>query len=141
VDLLAQIQSTAGKERYYSGWGRRRFYDRRTASDIFRFAAGDSGQTATTIVVTADFAKCSVGTGDVIDHTSTLLIGGSIGTTTTTQASINQSTGIARFDGRIPVASNRCPRSDGERLYATVLASRIRVTIALVQAHHKKICS
>jgi Ca2+-binding RTX toxin-like protein len=66
-------------------------------SDTFRFAAGDSGQTATTLDIITDFTKGAVGVGDEIDYTTLLSIGGSAAAATATEASINGSTGVASF--------------------------------------------
>ena len=66
-------------------------------SDTFAFAAGDSGQTATTLDKVTDYTKGAVGTGDLIDFTSNLMIGGSAATATASQASINMTTGLATF--------------------------------------------
>jgi Ca2+-binding RTX toxin-like protein len=68
-----------------------------TGSDTFKFSAGDSGQTSITLDIITDFAKGVVGTGDVIDYNADLTIGGSAATATSTQALINQTTGIATF--------------------------------------------
>jgi Ca2+-binding RTX toxin-like protein len=68
-----------------------------TGYDIFRFAAGDTGQTAATIDTVVDLIKGAVGTGDLIDYASALSIGGVSATATANQASINQTTGIATF--------------------------------------------
>jgi Ca2+-binding RTX toxin-like protein len=68
-----------------------------TGSDIFRFAAGDTGQTATTIDTLVDLIKGAVGTGDLVDYTSAMSIGGVATAATANQASINQTTGVATF--------------------------------------------
>jgi Ca2+-binding RTX toxin-like protein len=64
-------------------------------NDVFRFAAGDTGQTATTRDRIADFVKGS----DLIGHVADLRIGGTAAAATGNQASINQSTGVATFAG------------------------------------------
>ena len=66
-------------------------------SDTFVFTSGDSGQTASTIDKIADYAKGAVGTGDLVDYSAALTIGGSATTASSSQASINQATGIATF--------------------------------------------
>jgi Ca2+-binding RTX toxin-like protein len=66
-------------------------------SDTFRFAAGDSGQTAATLDIITDYTKGVVGTGDKIDYTTLLSIGGSAAAATATQASISAATGVATF--------------------------------------------
>ena len=68
-----------------------------TGMDTFVFAAGDSGQTASTLDVISDFAKGAVNVGDLIDYSDSLTLGGSNATATDTQALINQTTGIATF--------------------------------------------
>jgi VCBS repeat-containing protein len=71
--------------------------------DTFLFNAGDSGLTTNLSNVISnfdkitDYAKGSVGTGDVIDYSSTLTIGGSPAAATDTQALINGTTGVASF--------------------------------------------
>ncbi len=65
--------------------------------DTFVFATGDSGQTATTLDKITDYTKGALGTSDLIDFTSNLTIGGSAATATTSQASINMTTGLATF--------------------------------------------
>jgi Ca2+-binding RTX toxin-like protein len=67
-----------------------------TGSDTFIFSAGDSGQTSNYDRIT-DFAKGAVGTGDLIDYSSNLTIGGSAATATSTQAAINMTSAIATF--------------------------------------------
>ena len=62
--------------------------------DSFRFTLGDSGQSKGVDVIT-DFAKGK--SGDVIDFSADLKIGGSVSAATSDQASINASTGIASF--------------------------------------------
>ena len=64
--------------------------------DTFVFSSGDSGQ-ATNFDLINDYTKGTAGTGDLIDFSSILSIGGSIVAATSTQASINQTTGIATF--------------------------------------------
>ena len=66
------------------------------ASDMFSFAAGHSGQTRNFDVIT-DYQKGAAGSGDLIDYTANLVIGGSAAAATSTQAQINQTTGIATF--------------------------------------------
>jgi Ca2+-binding RTX toxin-like protein len=68
-----------------------------TGSDTFVFALGDTGQTATTADQVFDYTKGAVGTGDKIDFTSALSIGGVAAAATATQADISQTTGIATF--------------------------------------------
>jgi uncharacterized delta-60 repeat protein len=66
-------------------------------SDSFVFAAGDSGQTVTTVDQIKDYAKGAVGFGDEIDFSAALSIGGSSAAATASQASIDALTGIATF--------------------------------------------
>jgi Ca2+-binding RTX toxin-like protein len=66
-------------------------------SDTFLFAPGDSGQTSSTIDVINDLAKGALGVGDLIDYATNLTIGGSSAAATGSQASINQTTGVASF--------------------------------------------
>jgi Ca2+-binding RTX toxin-like protein len=68
-----------------------------TGSDTYKFSAGDSGQSLTTYDKIADYAKGAVGTGDKIDFTSNLAIGGSALVATSSQAKIDQTTAIATF--------------------------------------------
>ena len=68
-----------------------------SGKDTFVFTTGDSGQTATTLDKITDYTKGAVGTGDLIDFTSNLTIGGSAATATASQASINMTTGLATF--------------------------------------------
>jgi len=65
-------------------------------SDAFVFAAGHSGQAIGSDIISG-FAKGAVGTGDLIDYTSDLSIGGSAATATKKAAAINQTTGVAAF--------------------------------------------
>ncbi|NDD13937.1 MAG: hypothetical protein EB072_15140, partial [Betaproteobacteria bacterium] len=65
-------------------------------SDVFVFAAGDSGQ-STGFDIISSFAKGAVGTGDLIDYTANLSIGGNAAPASATEASINQTTGLATF--------------------------------------------
>jgi Ca2+-binding RTX toxin-like protein len=65
--------------------------------DTFTFAAGDDGITAATLDKILDYAKGAVGKGDLIDYSVNLTKGGNANIATATQASINQSTGIATF--------------------------------------------
>jgi Ca2+-binding RTX toxin-like protein len=66
-------------------------------SDTFVFVLGQSGQTATTLDFISDYAKGLVGTGDKIDFSAALIIGGSSAVATATEASINAGTGVASF--------------------------------------------
>ena len=65
--------------------------------DTFIFAAGDDGINTATFDKILDYAKGAVGTGDLIDYSATLTKGGNATTATASQASINQTTGIATF--------------------------------------------
>ena len=65
--------------------------------DTFTFAAGDNGITAATLDKILDYAKGAVGTGDFIDYSANLTKGGNANIATASQASINQSRGIATF--------------------------------------------
>ena len=67
-----------------------------TGSDRFVFAAGDSGQISGLDKI-SDYAKGAPGSGDVIDYSTLLNIGGNAATATTTQAAIHQGTGVATF--------------------------------------------
>jgi hypothetical protein len=68
-------------------------------SDSFAFGSGDSGQTLATIDIIGDYAKGIVGTGDEIDYTTAdLVIGGTDAAPSFSQASINQTTGVATFE-------------------------------------------
>jgi Ca2+-binding RTX toxin-like protein len=66
-------------------------------SNTFVFAPGDSGQQVGTIDFIADYFKGAVGTGDKIDFSAMLAIGGTAATATGNAASINQTTGVATF--------------------------------------------
>ena len=68
-----------------------------SGSDTFTFAAGDDGITTATLDKILDYTKGAVGTGDLIDYSATLTKGGDANTATASQASINQTTGIATF--------------------------------------------
>jgi Ca2+-binding RTX toxin-like protein len=65
-------------------------------SDRFVFAAGDSGKQTGWDVI-SDYFKGAIGVGDVIDYSSNLVVGGNSLAATSTQASINSSTGVATF--------------------------------------------
>jgi Ca2+-binding RTX toxin-like protein len=65
--------------------------------DTFFFASGASGQ-STGFDIIADFIKGAVGMGDVIDFSESLVIGGDANVAKATEASINQSTGVVKFD-------------------------------------------
>ena len=80
------LKGGIGADRLTGGAGR----------DSFVFTAGDSGQTGSFDVIT-DYAKGMVGMGDVIDYSVLLKVGGSSVATSSTQASINQTTGVASF--------------------------------------------
>jgi Ca2+-binding RTX toxin-like protein len=67
-----------------------------TGRDTFVFAPGSSGQTRNLDVI-ADYTKGAVGTGDLIDFSAALTVGGSSAAASSTQASINPSTGEASF--------------------------------------------
>ncbi|NDE17713.1 hypothetical protein EBZ80_22575 [bacterium] len=68
----------------------------RNGGNTFMFAAGDSGQTAGFDII--DYLVVGdVGTGDLIDYSVNLTRGGNANAATSSQASINQSTGIANF--------------------------------------------
>ena len=66
-----------------------------TGTDIFVFAAGASGQT-TGFDIINDYAKGARGTGDLIDYSATLSVGGSTATALATEASISAN-GLATF--------------------------------------------
>ncbi len=65
--------------------------------DTFVFAAGSSGQATGKIDVITDLAKGVVGTGDLIDYSANLTIGGSNVAASSSQAQINATTGVATF--------------------------------------------
>ncbi|WP_201276175.1 peroxidase family protein [Methylotetracoccus oryzae] len=65
--------------------------------DTFAFAAGDSSASAATFDSITDYAKGGAGIGDLIDFSAALTRGGSAAAATATQASINQTTGVATF--------------------------------------------
>lgn len=67
-------------------------------SDTFVFAKGDAGTKGSAIDKIMDFTKGSLGVGDLIEYSNTLSIGGNDAAASKTQASINNSTGIATFD-------------------------------------------
>ncbi len=67
-----------------------------TGSDTFKFAAGNTGQTFGTDTI-SDYAKGAVGTGDLIDYSISLTIGGSGAVATSSEASISTGTGVATF--------------------------------------------
>ena len=66
-------------------------------ADTFRFAAGDTGQDLASSDVIQAYQKGALGTGDVLDYTVNLTLGGSAAVATNAQASINQTTGVATF--------------------------------------------
>jgi hypothetical protein len=89
IDGLAgndTLRGGIGADRLTGGAGR----------DTFVFAQGDSGQTVGFDVIT-DYTKGSTSVGDLIDFSSNLTRGGNANAATTTQASINQTTGVATF--------------------------------------------
>ncbi|WP_162560038.1 peroxidase family protein [Methylotetracoccus oryzae] len=65
--------------------------------DTFAFAAGDSSALAASFDSITDYAKGGAGVGDLIDFTVAMTRGGSGAAATATQASINQTTGVATF--------------------------------------------
>jgi Ca2+-binding RTX toxin-like protein len=68
-----------------------------SGSDTFLFSKGDTGQAAGKFDIITDFAKGTTGTGDLIDYSNALVIGGGATSAASTEASINQSIGIASF--------------------------------------------
>jgi Ca2+-binding RTX toxin-like protein len=89
IDGLAgndTLRGGTGADRLTGGAGR----------DTFVFAPGDTGQTVGFDVIT-DYTKGSTSVGDLIDFSSNLTRGGNANAATATQASINQTTGIATF--------------------------------------------
>lgn len=67
-------------------------------SDSFVIVAGGSGQTSETMDEIYDYTRGVVGTGDEINFTTAnLAIGGSSAAATISQASINQTNGVATF--------------------------------------------
>ncbi|MEY5099222.1 MAG: hypothetical protein RJA36_1941 [Pseudomonadota bacterium] len=65
--------------------------------DTFVFAAGDSGQVASSIDRITDYAKGTIGMGDLIDFGVDLVTGGVAAAATSSRASINATTGVAAF--------------------------------------------
>ncbi len=65
-------------------------------SDTFVFREGDSGQASNTDTI-SDYLKGAIGTGDVIDYSASLTIGGSSAGLTSAQAIVNATTGVATF--------------------------------------------
>jgi Ca2+-binding RTX toxin-like protein len=68
-----------------------------SGSDTFLFSKGDTGQAAGKFDIITDFTKGTTETGDLIDYSNALVIGGGATSATSTEASINQSIGIASF--------------------------------------------
>ena len=66
-------------------------------SDSFVFDLGDTGQGTTSYDQIKDYAKGAVGTGDEINFSAVLSVGGSSAAATASQASIDALTGIATF--------------------------------------------
>ena len=90
------LDGAAGADQLIGGRGRDTLIGG-TQSDRFKFAAGDSGQTAATMDRISDFTKGTVGVGDRFDFANTLAIGGSSAAATGAEASINLATGVAAF--------------------------------------------
>ncbi len=91
------ITGDRGADSLFGGGGADSLFGGRD-SDTIIFTAGDSGQTTGTIDVIGDYAKNSVGVGDVIDYSSALAIGGSDAIASANEASIDAATGIATFN-------------------------------------------
>ncbi|QKM61977.1 hypothetical protein DCO16_02105 [Polynucleobacter antarcticus] len=68
-----------------------------TGSDAFVFSSGASGQTDVLADTITDYTVGALNTGDVIDFSQTLTVGGNANAATATQALINTSTGVATF--------------------------------------------
>jgi Ca2+-binding RTX toxin-like protein len=85
-DAANVINAGKGADEISGGLGR----------DTFVFAPGDSGQVVGFDRL-LDYAKGSNSVGDLIDYSASLTVGGSASAATQTQASINQSTGVATF--------------------------------------------
>jgi hypothetical protein len=92
--LANAITGGAGNDRLTGGKGADTLLGG-AGKDTFVFAAGDSGQTSNTDTI-SDYSKGAVGTGDLIDFTSALSVGGSNSAASSTEAQINP-TGIATF--------------------------------------------
>ena len=90
------LSGLAGNDRIEGGWGKDTLTGG-TGSDTFVFSKSSSGITATTLDVISDYAKGALGVGDKIDYTVALARGGSATVASATQASINQTTGVATF--------------------------------------------
>lgn len=67
-----------------------------SGSDAFIFAPGDSDQ-ASNYDILSDFNVGDVGAGDLIDYAKALVIGGNADAATDTEASIDQTSGLATF--------------------------------------------
>lgn len=65
-------------------------------SDVFVFTTGDSGR-ATGFDTVSAFTKGAVGSGDLVDFSASLRVGGSAATASADEASVNQSTGVVTF--------------------------------------------
>jgi Ca2+-binding RTX toxin-like protein len=89
------ISAGIGADSIAGGWGADRLSGG-AHSDTFVFSAGDSGQFFD-IDQIVDFTKGAVNIGDRIDYSFNLRAGGGAKTATSSQASINQKTGIATF--------------------------------------------
>jgi Ca2+-binding RTX toxin-like protein len=72
--------------------------------DSFVFAAGDTAQSDANEDSISGFEKGAVGAGDEIDYQSALTIGGSDAAATSSQASINATTGVATFGPSSPAS-------------------------------------
>lgn len=68
-----------------------------SGSDTFIFSQGDTGQVVGKFDIISDFSKGATGTGDLIDYSKDLMIGGSAASSNSTEALINQSNGVASF--------------------------------------------
>ena len=93
---LNTLNGAAGADQLIGGKGRDTLIGG-TQSDRFKFSAGDSGQTATTMDRISDFTKGAVNAGDRFDFAEILAIGGVSTAATANRASINQTTGVATF--------------------------------------------
>jgi len=87
-----------------------------TQSDKFVFAVGDSAFSNFDVIT--DYQKGALGTGDKFDFSAALVRGGSAAAATATQASINQTTGIATFKAGSGTTMTDCVNDIAARINA-----------------------